>query len=147
MQIVCIFLPKSLGFRSHDVMYDKEPQMNNLLTEKLQTPAVCENTAMSRIHQPNVFGLSGGQLWEMQYPAMYEVNQGDFSVPLALSAIKQFGQCFAQGAYTCHTVLSGYLSVLLHQEMRDPKQGTPCACSKQGHDFQKNKRRLNYLSL
>lgn len=72
--------------------------MKNLLTEKLQTPAVCENTAMSRIHWPDVFGLSGGQLWEMQYPAMYEVNQGDFVLPLALSAMKLFGPCFAQAA-------------------------------------------------
>ena len=68
--------------------------MKNLLTEKLQTPAVRENTAMSRIHRPDVFGLSGGQLWEMQY----EVNQGDFTLPLASSAMKLFGLRFAQAA-------------------------------------------------
>lgn len=69
--------------------------MKNLLPKKLQTPAVCENTARSRIHQPDVFGLSGGQLWEMQYPATSEVNQGDFTLPLASSTMELFGSRFA----------------------------------------------------
>lgn len=70
--------------------------MINLLREKLQAPVVCENTARSRIPPPNAFGLSGGQLGETQYPATYEVNQGDFALPLASSAMELFGWRLAQ---------------------------------------------------
>ena len=42
-------------------------------------------------------------------------------------------------------VLSGYLRFLLHQEMPDPKQGTPCARGEWGHDFQKNEEGLIIL--